>query len=253
MYALWTLLALLPPPAGLAADRTETIPLRCASAVQLDRMLRPGAADSLVPSGLVAITLDPQGNTLTVSGSDESIQEFKNLVRLLDVPAKRIRLSARFIPLDGAAIQELKLPVDAAAPLSGSPYLVGAPSANQLALLAKRESAGETDLAVSNNTTLRLRSRATEGRLTTFAEVIPRLNGDGSVTLYTRCAETAPGAAAWQRADRPAFDAPGALWDEAVPVATCRVQPGQSVLVLLLKTGTALLVTFREVLPPAGG
>src|SRR5689334_2694698 len=117
--SILALLLILAIPA-VAADRTETIPLRFISVVELERLLDhapaaaaairndgPGDQRGLMPGGISAWTVDATRNRLAVTGSDEAIRELNGIVALLDVPPRQIRLSASVMLLDADAVRKL--------------------------------------------------------------------------------------------------------------------------------------------------
>lgn len=86
MYALALALALLAPE----TQRAETIPLRCMDASHLESALVAYAQTHPLPQGLVAWSPSLGNNSLTVVGSGSAIQEFRDLVVRVDVPALQL-------------------------------------------------------------------------------------------------------------------------------------------------------------------
>jgi hypothetical protein len=104
-------LSLAAAPAALALEtRTERISLRYLSANEAEQLLLPAPSPdgkggvgerSVLPSGIVALAQDPQTASLTVSGTAEALDELKQIVRLIDVPRKRLRWTVTALKPDG--------------------------------------------------------------------------------------------------------------------------------------------------------
>src|SRR5947209_10416991 len=117
----WLPLTLLLASPAWSADKTVQIPLHHVPAVEVERHLTRGAlrsgvpgapldADyaSLVPPGVTAWTVDEQRNALSVTGSEEAIRSLRQIVALIDVPSRHVRLSVRVLRLDAPALVRLK-------------------------------------------------------------------------------------------------------------------------------------------------
>ena len=232
-----------------AADRTEQIRFRYASAVEVERIFEPtslappgtgglGGVRALIPPGISAWTVDAQRNILSVTGEPEAIESLKNIVRLLDVPARQIRLEVRQLNLDDGVIRRLMARLR---PLGGDAVVDGQPA--EVAAMLEGEELREVETkgarpsinaVVSNNRPLRVRW-AKEGNLPTVAmRVTPRLNGDSSVTLFMQ-SEAAPPAVQG--------DAP------ALVLAVRRLAVGQGAVFALRGTEALFLVTARGLQP----
>jgi hypothetical protein len=120
------LLALFVAVPVLAEPRSETIHLDYLAPDIARAMLfanttaqsvkNPDAVDTqrgfrfLLPDGISAIAANPLDHTLTVAGEPDAIQQVKRILRLLDVPPRRVRLSAEVHRLKPGS----KLPVKTA-------------------------------------------------------------------------------------------------------------------------------------------
>jgi len=192
-----------------AADRTESISLKYVSPTELETVLLgnatlrlgPGAlrngglggggfgsglgggglggGGTKVPRGITALTANDRDRVLTVSGSEEAIVQVKNLVRLVDIPPRQIQVTVR-----GLELKPAPLPDDVLN-LGNSEIKVTAPlSPEQLAAVEGRVRASvlTVDITCSNNRPVRLFWPKKDPLQLT--EVIPRVNGDGTVTLF---------------------------------------------------------------------
>ena len=120
------LLALFVAVPALAEPRSETIHLLYLGPDTARAMLlantaaqpvkNPAAVEPqngvrfLLPAGVSALAANPLDHTLTVAGEPEAIEQVKRTLRLLDVPARRVRLSAEVHQLKPGS----KLPVKTA-------------------------------------------------------------------------------------------------------------------------------------------
>jgi hypothetical protein len=104
-------------------------------------------------------------------------------------------------------------------------------------------------MLVANNSSLRLHSPPLPGLSFESATVLPRLNGDDTVTLFTAFGDASglldPTPLRRGNTLPAATTVPAAL-----PVCTVRFVPGQSVLILPRAGAPALLVTLQEVVSP---
>src|SRR6266581_4322539 len=117
MRTLWLpLIALLASPFRAAAD-TVLIPLHHLRVTEVERQLLPDddrrpvpgpraapAERGLISAGITAWTADERRNAFEVTGTDEGIQSFRQIIRLLDVPARQVRLSLRVLPLAAGSL-----------------------------------------------------------------------------------------------------------------------------------------------------
>jgi len=246
----WLPLTLLLAAPSWAADKTVMIRLRHVPAIEVERNLARGAFrsgvvgeprdqdySSLVPPGITAWTVNDRGNALSVTGSEEAIRSLTRIIHLIDVPTRHVRLSVRVVRLDAADLVWLK-----AEPLPGS--LPGKQPAdswasltgNQAASLEAREALAATEMSVTSNLPLHLLWPGNLNQPPEPAAVQPRVNGDGTVTLFLPRSGHA---------------------SSLMPVAgetlvVRRVAPGQGVVLFSRALGTALMINVREVLPAGG-
>lgn len=142
---------------GLRQDTSQVqqirIPLKHTG---IDRMYaalagRTGKILGSLPTGIAEVKPDPRNNELLVTGTAEGVKELYEIVRLLDVTPRRLRLKARVFRLraqNGRQQRELLL---------------------------------ETTAVTTNNSPLSL-SVGDEAWDQT-ATVVPKINGDGSITI----------------------------------------------------------------------
>ena len=183
----------------LAADRTEVIPLAFLSATELDQFmtsdtigtgvggLRRGKGIDgkdrldLMPKGISAWAVDARKNAVSVSGSDEAIDQLKKIVRLLDIPARQIRISVRLVELSPAGAAALRARPDAVAGEGVTSATLTSPEDRKP--LEGLPALFTTTLQVSNNRKLHLRVPSAAGEDSRRASLVPRVNGDGSITV----------------------------------------------------------------------
>jgi hypothetical protein len=137
-----------------------------------------GTAVALIPPGLTSWTADTIHNTLVVTGPKDAVARLKDVIRLLDVPARAVKLEVRTMhktaPLgDGGA---------AAAPAgSGLIEVRTVPAAEVEGIPASDLLGQPLPATVLNNHTLMFRLPGREGSAP--LEITPRVNGDGTITL----------------------------------------------------------------------
>src|SRR5713226_1922410 len=136
------LIVLLAAPFRAAAD-TVLVPLHHLRVTEVERQLLPDddrrpvpgpraapAERGLIPASVTAWTADERRNAFEVTGTDEGIQAFKQIVQLLDVPVPQVRLSVRVLPVFGGGLHGL-----AAEPLP--PETPGGPPTDAFAVATK--------------------------------------------------------------------------------------------------------------------
>lgn len=189
-----------------AADRTEIIPLAFISAPELDTFLTGGdhrvqydsgkgtqvaaqgtgglggkSAQNLIPKGISAWAADARKNTLSVTGSDEAIDQLKQIVRLLDIPARQVRMTVRLVELDAVTAAALRKHPEVVDRDGVATVMLA--KAEDRKLLNARPVVFSTELNVSNNRMLHLRIPGAAAEEAQSASLIPRVNGDGSITV----------------------------------------------------------------------
>lgn len=193
LLAAGLLLAGLP---AQAAVKSEAIPLTYLSAAELEDLLSPmprsdfpqnrkmrgTVGPGVIPRGITAWAVDPRKNALSVSGEADAVEEFKRLIRILDVPARRLRVSVRLVQLDAAGAE----------PLRKNP---NAQESNglKLLLLSKEEKARldaqpavlAAEVNTSNNHRVYLRRPGAAGQPERPLALFPSVNGDNTITLAT--------------------------------------------------------------------
>jgi hypothetical protein len=195
-------LLLAAPPIG-AADKTELISLTHISAAELDDLLSTGRVGSipvvidgqpegppdaappkmnLVPAGIIAWAVDLRNNALSVSGDAESVQQLRRIIRLLDIPARRLRIFSRIVQLDVPTAAALREKADVVEQ-QGLKILV-LPAAERAALDARPALQAAT-VDVSNNRRVYLRRAAGAWHPVREVTLQPRVNGDNTITLFT--------------------------------------------------------------------
>jgi hypothetical protein len=208
LFALAAMLTALP---AHAADRSEVIPLSYLQAAELDQFLANGGSQtgpfgggpalgarglggnknrSFIPSGIQAWAVDERKNALTVTGDEEAIEQLKRIVRLLDIPARQIRMTVRLVELDRTDARALRERPEAATREGVTILTLTKPA--DVKPLQERPALLASQLQVSNNRMLHLRLPAAAGEAR-HASLIPRVNGDGAITLIATA--LLPGAA----------------------------------------------------------
>jgi hypothetical protein len=230
------LLAALPT---LAAEKTVTLRLRHYPVADIDRMLLPESTGLPFSPGILAWTADDRRNTVTVTGSETAIQRFRELVRLIDIPKPRIRLAVRLLRIERADLRGLNLePIAGLETLAPHAGVAGAATfltREQVAALEARPALRTTEMTVANQQPLHLGWETGPEALPALARIIPRVNGDGSVTLSLTLSEQHP------------VDPRGA---PAELVVLRRLPAGTAVALLPRAPDVALLVTVREARRP---
>jgi hypothetical protein len=250
MRALWLPLTLLLASSSWAADKTVLIPLHHVSAGEVERSLTRGAlrsgvvgtpieqeGASLIPPGVTAWTVDERRNGLQVTGSEEGIRSLTQIIDLIDVPARRVRLSLRVVRLDAPDLAWLKAePLPDSLLGRQSAGFVVLPTGGQLAFLEAHEALAAADMNVASNLPLHLAWPGNLNQPPAPTDVIPRVNGDGTVTLFfpRTGLSSAP------------------LAGGGATLVTRRVEPGRTVVIFSRTLGTALVIKVSEVLPAGG-
>jgi hypothetical protein len=232
-----------------AAANSVIIPLHHLSAAEVERRLLPHEARAqlqeaqavleqrvLVPEGVTAWTVDERRNALEVTGFDEGIQSLRHIIQLLDVPPPQVRLSVRVLPLvDGGLTGLTAEPMPPGVPRGQATEFAATASRDQLAVLERQAAFTSFEMTVSGNHALHLLWNKGLDSTAVPATVTPRVNSDGTVTLYV---------------SRRGLSLPG---QEGVFVIR-RLPSGQGAVLISRSLGSALVVEVREALPePAAG
>jgi hypothetical protein len=226
MRILWLPLTLLLAVPSWAADRTVLIPLRHIPATAIDR--------HVAPPGITAWTVDEQRNGLSVTGSEEAIRSFTDIIDRLDVLAPSVRLAVKVVRLEAPDLAWLKAELlPGSLPGSQAVDLAATVTGEQIAALRAREVLSAAEITVAHNMPLHLAWPGNLNQQPEPADVLPRVNGDGTVTLF--------------------LPRPGLL-SARLPAAgetivMRRIAPGHGIMIYSHTLGTALIVSVREVLP----
>jgi type II/III secretion system protein len=240
------LIVLLATPFHAAAD-TVLVPLHHLRVTEVERQLLPDddrrpvpgpraapAERGLIPASVTAWTADERRNAFEVTGTDEGIQAFKQIVQLLDVPIPQVRLSVRILPLTAGGLRGLSAePMPPGTPGWHPSDSFAVANRDQLASLEAQTALSSSEMTVTSNHPLHLHWGPGPGQPPVPATVLPRVNGDGTVTLLI-----------WR------LEPPSALPLGAIVL---RHLAGQGAVVLSRTLRTALVVAVREVLPAAAG
>jgi hypothetical protein len=183
----------------------------------------------LVPPGITAWSVDPAGNALQVTGDAAAIESLKKIVRLVDIPPARIRLTVRVMDLDTAAWKALNWDTGAN-DVKEDPFTarVGVVPGEMPEALENSPALSVITMTVANNSPMHFQAPAAGDRPAVSASITPRLNGDGTVTLFVPAA---------------ALNAGG----RAEVFALRRISPGQSVIVAPAAGRRTLVITVRKV------
>ncbi len=241
MRPLWLCLALLIVLPARAADKTVVVRLRHTPAGELERRLLPEQYPSPVPAGITAWTVDERHNALVVTGNEAALGEFQHFVRLIDTPKGRVRLAVRWLDLDARERRQM-----ADAPVGGvtetaSVGVTALLRKEQIAAWEARPAIAASEMVVSNNYPLHLRWPASPGVPPVMATVMPRVNGNGTVTLFF------------------SFNEPRIVKEAALGTTFTvvrRLPTGTAALAVPRPGSLTLLVVIQNVLPvsqPAGG
>jgi hypothetical protein len=234
MRALWLVLMLLPSLPARGAEKTVLLRLHHLQAADVEARL-PAGPDGLVPQGITAWTVDERRNALSVTGSEAGIQEFQRVLRLVDVPVGRVRLSVRFVRIDPSELPAFGLPMEGGVlPVQYTAGFTALTDRRQVAALEGRPAVFQSELQVAHNRPLHVRWPADQAARGVQATVVPLVNADASVTLLFSTRE--PGTVA-------STPAPSGI------VALRRLPVGAAGVILPRTPGPALVVTVREVMP----
>lgn len=201
MYRAAMMIGMLTLVAQPASAATERIPLRFARAAEVERMLvgvpkpPPGGGGlggapqprGHVPDGVSLLTTATVANELVVDGTPEGIAKVRELVRLVDIPARGIKLTVRVFP--GQLLQN-----DAAeVPEDKANQLATVLSAKEVARMVKNGPAALVDVQLEgeNNRPVRIYWSPREKKPISAATILCRVGGKDQLRIWT-----SPGAAA---------------------------------------------------------
>lgn len=222
-------------PVSAPADRTETISLTYVSAGDVEQVLTGqtgsrngglGTGKVLIPPTVHAWSVEVSRNSLTLVGDREGIDAVKQIIRLLDVPARRLSIELRFVRLEAGAD-----------PLGLAARLV---EADEVSQLASRPSVQLWTLPATNNRAMTFRTPAGSDDM---EKITARINGDGSITLIVGTMEKIAGPPAKRLDDLDVL--PGPPDGAATTVHQLllrRVPSGQAMGVAYPRAGMALLI-----------
>ena len=214
---LLSLLLCIPAPVA-AESKTVQIPLRYRSALEVEALLSGPAVPSKysvkdsdsrtgrgtvvvlfrdvitpgphsLPAGISAWTADPTNQSLWVTGTEAAVQQVEKIVRLLDIPTRRVRLHARAVEIDAAQAEAL---FGGDKGLKDGEFVARSLSGDDLRRTLLLPARVDTRVPTANNHPLKLRLPRRGVGESIHVELLPRLNGDGTLTLITT-AVTPPG------------------------------------------------------------
>jgi hypothetical protein len=181
-YCLALSLLAMPIAAVTAEEyRTEVIPLHFLQVSQFPQLLelrtdrQTTLRDALLPRGIVAWGTDTRANALSLTGTEDAVAQTKQVLRLLDIPPRRIRISFRTPRLDEATFKGLGKGLE----LEGGPTVIHITDAGLQATVKAAPGGPAASLVTSNNVPVRIRTRV-DGP---FISITPRLNGDNTLAL----------------------------------------------------------------------
>lgn len=191
------------------------------------RSLR-GAAEG-IPRGVSAWTVDLGERGLHVTGTRDGIAELKKMIRLVDIPTVRIRLSVRQIDLQEAELFRWR---SALAEAQGGGAFAGLVTAQQVRELERLPARSRVTSPVANTRTLRIRHGEAGDTSVLLFSIQPRMNGDRTVTLLVgeQLQEKSPHN----------YLATQTVWLR-------RLSVGQGLLRIPAHTGTAMLVVVQGI------
>ncbi|MFN3653078.1 MAG: secretin N-terminal domain-containing protein [Armatimonadota bacterium] len=212
-----------------AENRTEAIPFRFTSAAEVERILESGGgglsfgsiaegasqeeyellpadllpsvppagrgregARSLVPAGITAWSVDSRANQLWVTGTPEAIGKLKELTELLDHPVQRVRITIQAVRPGPEMLQAAEK----------EPQTFGAEKLRILTLTPAERRALQAappiaSLPAENNRIFRLRVPVKKDAPAGNFSLLPRINGDQSVTLIVAGRRVGEDRSAW--------------------------------------------------------
>jgi len=192
-------------------DEGVVVPLEHGDAAAVGSMLLGG--EITLPDGLDDIELLPVQNALRLWGTDAAVAEVREILDIVDVPQRRVRITLRKLATDdpAALLDGLVAASDgpADAPLSiVEPHVIGGLVDDGLARVVSERAVelanGEAAMFVPMSTAL---EASDDPHLsvagTPFAfecRIIPQINPDDSVKLWIRIDEAL---GAWQFGERP--------------------------------------------------
>jgi hypothetical protein len=250
------LLSLMALPATAA---TERIPLTFTSPALMVQMLTgaPQSPDGgglsgggLLAEGISALAATTSPNALVVDGTPEAIAHLRQIIRLIDIPPRKIRLSVRVFPKANIPFDPKNVTIHNDKLTPSTAQL----SAEELATLLKNAPAPLMQAQVEgNNNQPALFYWTPPGKKRETATVFPRVNGDDSVTVFLRSGNQ-PGphikVPVKQLKDvvvRP--EVPGAENLSVGDTAILRMKPGPHYMVTALPNTNALVVMRVEAEP----
>lgn len=210
------------------ANRTQRFALKYLSAVEVEQLLLPSlvpaaieaggglspkAKPGVLPAGIVAFAADPQTASLAATGTPDALNQLQKIIRLLDIPRRRINWSIT------AITQDDKLRAAAALPeLDNLEAERIVRDAETRGLLQYR-----SELAGANSQPVRLLTRnGVDDR--GFISLQARVNGDQTITLLLQGSDS--------------------------KLSLARRVPSNSSVLLAPKGDTALLVRVQLLPPP---
>jgi hypothetical protein len=186
MRAICLALTLAAVPSAAAEYRTEVIPLRYFQVSQFQEVVaaptfrgerRLPLKDALLPKGIIAWAADTRANSLAVTGTAEGLNSVKQVLRLLDIPPRQIRISVSTPRLDEGLLKELQ---QTTAPDEDGLWAIPLTDAAHQARVKAAPGGPSASLVTSNNAPMRMRIRGEDGP---FVSLTPRLNGDNTITF----------------------------------------------------------------------
>jgi hypothetical protein len=183
------LLSLIALPAAAA---TERIPLTFASPTVMVQLLTntlpsPGSGGlggrGLLAEGISALAATTSPNALVVDGAPEAIEHLRQIIRLIDIPPRKIRLSVRVFPKGNIPFDPKNVTIHNDRRTPPTAQL----SETEVATLLKNAPAPLIQAQVEgNNNEPALFAWTPPGKQRETATVVPRVNGDDSVTVFLR-------------------------------------------------------------------
>lgn len=210
-----------------------------------------GAA-GIIPRGISAWTVDLGERGLHVTGTRDGISELKKLIRLVDIPAERVRLSVLQVDMKDPELHRwrsalgesgegtfARMTLDDAGRVQvvsvtsqGQGAFAGMVTAQQVKELERLPARSRVTAPVANTRQLRIRQGEAGDANVSLFSIQPRINGDRTVTLLV-------GEQLQQKSPVDPL--------AAQTVLLRRLEVGQGLLRIPKHAGTAILVVVQRV------
>lgn len=150
------------------------------------------AQRGLLPDGIDFLSAYEPDKALIAYGSSEGIAELRRLIALLDFPPQVVTIEVEYFKLKDGAIHHIPAQVEPGDKMSG--LIVASAGTDPEAVASVKKTLREESIGLGNSFTIKTRNNEPAlinvGVYTSKEEaartmsVLPRVNGDGSITLF---------------------------------------------------------------------